>query len=816
MDSPIYEKSVSNITIISLLLSLVCAVIIIVAGTLYYYNLVIQSLSETASVAALQTASFVDSYGLDRVINESCDDSWLELQTMFDIILTASRDLLYLYIMVQYDDYRFMYIVSGNHHGLRGFVDGPDIYGPEAWRALATGEVTATTTPTDAGEWGIVIAAFAPLRNPEGEVIAVLGADIDITVVYSQVLEFAIVLGIICIVLQIILSFFLRGFVLSIQKNLTARLMEAEHHRNISIRKNESKTRFLAKMSHEIRTPMNVILGLTELQLQKGSFPKEVRDTFLQIFRSSKLLLDIISDILDYSKVELGKMEIVPASYDLYSLIVSTLQLNMIYLGDKHIKFEVNVDKDQYIELIGDSLRIRQVLNNILSNALKYTNEGRVAFTVSFEELRESDEIILVFTVKDTGRGMSAEQIAMLYSDEYVRFDSATSAKIEGTGLGMNIACQLVTLMGGSLEVESELGLGTVFTFKVRQTMHTGERLGALRSEKLKMLDYDSEKLETISQVNYQGLSHGSVLVVDDILSNLVVIKEMLSMYGIKVDTANSGADAIDLVKRHKTYDIVFMDYMMPCMNGIEAMQKLRELGYDKPIVVLTADITNNNEQLFIDNGFDDFLSKPVDIHELDSCLKRYVRGIKEVENKSVQYSDNLISSFLCDARRETKNLSELLKGQIFDEKSFEDFKISSHGLKSACANVGMVELSELALRLELASKDQDQHGIMVQTPIFLSKLGAAVDEFEKRRGPQDDVNPSNVDVEYFSNMLLKLADECDAYNANKVKEALKQMEAKECSTGMREFLAETRQLLLHADFEAIGEKARSFANELK
>ena len=817
MDNIVYKKSVTKITIVSVFLSLVCAVVIIVAGSLYYYNLVILSLSETASVAALQTAGFVDSETLERAIFEECDESWLELQLMFDLILNASRDVLYLYIMVAYDDERFMYIVSGNIWEARGYIESPDVYGPAAWHTLRTGEVAATTSPVDAGEWGIVIASYAPLRNYAGDVIAVLGADIDVAAVYLQVFEFAIVLGVMCILLLFAMSYVLRRVILSILRNFTSKLMEAEHHRNISMKKDESKTRFLAKMSHEIRTPMNVILGLTELQLQKemSSFSTGVRGTFSQIYRSSKLLLGIINDILDYSKVELGKMEIVQASYDLYNVIVSSLQMNMIYLGEKHVNFEVNVDKSQYIELVGDSLRIRQILNNILSNALKYTIEGSVTFTISYEELQESDDIILVFVVKDTGLGMSQEQVALLYSNEYVRFASDASSNVEGTGLGIAISYQLVALMGGSLDVESELGAGTTFTFKVRQKKHTDERLGAFRAKKLKVLDYDTDILENISQIDYLSLSHGSVLVVDDILSNLVVIKEMLSMYGIQVDTANCGRDAIHLVSRRKPYDIIFMDYMMPGMNGMEVMLKLREMGYDKPIIMLTADVTNDNEQLFINSGFDDFLSKPVDIHELDNCLKRYIPEINEVKKENVNYSDVLIKSFLTDAERETKYLSELMLDEIFDEKKFEDFRISVHGLKSACVNVGLMELSELALRLELASKDRDQGVIIAQTPIFLAKLRDAAGEFSKTRLPLNEVSHSSIDVEFFTKMLLQLADESEAYNAEELKRILKQMEAMDSSAQIKDFLTEIRQMLLHSDFEAIGNNARNFAKGL-
>ena len=815
MDNQFYKKSASKITALSLILSFACAIIIIIAGTYYYYNRALQSLAETASVAALQTAGFVDSYLLEIVINDDCDSGWEYLQAMFDMILAASRDIVFLYIMVPYDDERFMYIVSGNHPEARRFVEEPDIYGPSAWLALSTGEVTATTTPADAGEWGILIAAYAPLRNPQGEVIAVLGADVDMSVVFSQVIEFAIVLGILCLVLQFITNIAMRGFVLSILKNYTIKLMEAEHHRNLSVKKSESKTRFLAKMSHEIRTPLNVISGLTELQLQKDSFSNEVRESFLQISRSSKLLLDLINDIMDYSKVELGKMEIVEAPYDLYGIIVTTLQLNIIYKGEKHIIFEVHMPDDQYTELVGDSLRIRQVLNNILSNAFKYTKEGSVIFSICYEELQGSDDIILVFSVKDTGLGMSQEQLGQLHNDEYVRFVTESSEHIEGTGLGMSITYQLVALMGGSLEAESELGVGTVFTFKIRQKKQSNARLGIFRSKKLKVLDYITDNLEAVSQVDYQNMSNTNILVVDDIQSNLVVIKEMLSMYGINVDTAYCGADAIGLVERRDNYDIIFMDYMMPGMNGIEVTQKIREMGYKKPIVMLTADITNDNDQLFIDNGFDDFLSKPVDIHELDSCLKRFITDVRVIKSGGKQYSEHLISSFQRDAIKVTKHLSELLQDEAFDDKKFDDFRISVHGLKSACSNVGLRELSALAHRLELACNAKNSRILITHSPILLTKIKDAIDKFSLGSTALSDVFLPNIDVEYFKIMLLQLAEECEAYSTDKVKKTLKQMASKEATAEIKDFLTEARQLLLHSDYEVISEKARDFAGRL-
>ena len=634
-----------------------------------------------------------------------------------------------------------------------------------------------------------------------------------LSVLYAHVAFFAIVLVILSLLLLFAMSNVYKRSIKSTQKDFEEKLHQSEIDQRNQAELNESKTRFLARMSHEVRTPLNVVLGITELQLQKGTFPSDVRESFLQIFRSSKLLLDIINDILDYSKVELGKMEIFNAPYDLYNMIVSTLQLSMIFLGEKHVKFEVNMHKDQYIELIGDSRRIQQVLNNILSNAFKYTKEGSVTLTVAYEETNEDDGVELIFTIKDTGIGMTLEQLGKLGKSEFVRFTSQAHEEVDGTGLGMNIAYQLVSLMGGTLSAESEPGVGTVFTFKIRQKKHTDERLGIFRSKKLKVLDYDLESLEPIPDINYHSLPSSSILVVDDILSNLVVIKEMLSMYGIQVDTAYCGEDAIQLVKRRKGYDMIFMDYMMPGMNGIEVMLRIREMGYGGPIIMLTADVTNNNKELF--NGFDDFLSKPIDIHELDSCLKRFIQGINEVNKENVQFSRHLISSFLRDARREIENLSEMLQEKLFDEKKFEDFRIGVHGLKSACAYVGLMELSELALRLELASRDRDSRTLMLQAPLFLQKLSETVAGYANGSLAENEAEPANIDVEFFRSNLLQLAGECEAYSVELAKKTLKLLENKECTVEIKEFLSEIRQLLLHSEYETISEKARTFAKTL-
>ena len=597
-------------------------------------------------------------------------------------------------------------------------------------------------------------------------------------------------------------------------------LNKSESSRIDSKRKNETKTRFLAKMSHEIRTPMNVILGLTELALQNEQMPYKTKQTFLQIFRSSKLLLDIINDILDYSEVELGKIKIIKAPYDLYSLLVSCLKLNMIYLGEKHVKFEVNVSKEQPIKLFGDSLRIQQVLSNLLSNAFKYTENGSVKLDIAFAHQCE-DELEIMFTVTDTGLGMSQDQLDMLQQNEYVRFVSDSKNNIEGTGLGISIANQLATLQGGSITVNSTLGQGSQFVFSIKQKILSKEKLGIFKVKRLKVLDCEVENLDESELISYQEYKKCAVLVVDDIASNLAVMKEMLSMYKIEARTANCGMDAIGLVERQE-YDMIFMDYMMPGMDGIEAMHRIRDTGYSKPIIVLTADVTNESKTFFMNSGFDGFLSKPIQLHHLDSCLKQYIpqkdKPVQDGTGKTCP-SKSTISSFLTDVNHGTETVSKLTNelknnGQAFEKKAIEAYRIAVHGLKSACANVGYSTLSGLAGELEQAAKEGDNEVILNKTPFFVSGLKKAASELEA--GMDGFSEGTDADPAHLAALFDALAAECKAYEIGKAKQTMKTIKANASSSETKRYLEEVRQLFLHSEIEKIAEKSTEFAEKLR
>ncbi|MCL2457052.1 MAG: ATP-binding protein [Defluviitaleaceae bacterium] len=386
-----------------------------------------------------------------------------------------------------------------------------------------------------------------------------------------------------------------------------------------------SKSNFLAAMSHEIRTPLNAIIGVAEIQMQKNNLPDEYLSDMERILHSGVGLLGIINDILDMSKIETGKMELNPSEYDIQTLIHDTVQLNVVRLGSKQIKFVLDVDEHLPTKYIGDSLRIKQILNNLLSNAIKYTEKGSITLSVDFF-MREGNTM-LQFTVEDTGQGMKPEDVEKLFS-EYSRFNTQSNKFVEGTGLGLSIAQKLARLMDGEITVESKFGKGSIFTVTVQQIGVESHPIGKEALEQLKSFNF-KEKRENEKEIR-NLMPHGKVLVVDDIESNLYVAQGLLLPYRLSVDIVSSGFEAIEKINNGATYDIIFMDHMMPEMDGIETTHKLRALGYKGTIVALTANALVGNDILFLQNGFDDYISKPIDMRRLNEVLNNWIAAAQE------------------------------------------------------------------------------------------------------------------------------------------------------------------------------------------
>ena len=387
-----------------------------------------------------------------------------------------------------------------------------------------------------------------------------------------------------------------------------------------------AKTRFLARMSHEIRTPMNAVLGIAGIQLQKEGHVPETEEAFTRIHSAANLLLNIINDILDLSKVEAGKMEIIPATYEMTSLVVDTVQFNLMYTGSKQIEFKLNVDPQLPAYLIGDELRIKQVLNNLLSNAFKYTHEGTVVLSFGLEAAPKPGEVLLVISVSDTGQGMSQDQIDHLFVDEFHRFNLLENRAIEGSGLGMPITHSLINMMKGEIDVKSQPGKGSTFTVSLPQKVYGSDIVGEDAVINLQSLEAFRKPPKRFARLNHELMPYGRVLAVDDVEVNLYVVEGILTAYDITVETVESGAQAIEKIKDGEVYDIIFMDHMMPGMDGVEATRIIRSMGYDHPIVALTANALKDSEEMFMNNGFSGFISKPIDINQMDAYITRFIR----------------------------------------------------------------------------------------------------------------------------------------------------------------------------------------------
>jgi len=387
----------------------------------------------------------------------------------------------------------------------------------------------------------------------------------------------------------------------------------------------KAKGDFLAKMSHEIRTPMNAIIGMTELTMRE-ELPPIARKHANIVKRSAENLLSIINDILDFSKIESGKLEILPTNYSLSSLINDVKSIIETKMSESEIKITTKIGKNIPDSLFGDEVRIRQILLNILSNAVKYTKEGSISFVINGQIL-DNENIILTISVTDTGIGIKAEDINKIFSD-FVQVDSITNIGIEGTGLGLAITKNLVKSMNGEIKVESEYGNGSTFTIILPQ------KIISLKPTAKIIFNDDENFIESSDNIKNFTAPNAKVLVVDDNEVNLAVAEGLLFPYNMQVDICLSGIEAIEMIKNNN-YDLVFMDHMMPEMDGVETTKCIREFDKTLPIVALTANAVSGMKEMFLENGFNDFLSKPIDTIKLNSILGKWIHKaeIKRITN---------------------------------------------------------------------------------------------------------------------------------------------------------------------------------------
>ena len=529
--------------------------------------------------------------------------------------------------------------------------------------------------------------------------------------------------------------------------NESNRTLEREKQRALEYsieaeRANRAKSEFLANMSHEIRTPINAIMGMNAMILRDTN-DKTVERYAMDQKRSAEILLSTINDILDFSKIESGKLQIKPIPYETKSLILDVVTMVSPRMKEKGLEFDVRVDEKLPVRLFGDIERIRQIYINILTNAVKYTREGRVTLEVHGDF---SNEFNLVTTVSDTGIGIQKENVEKIF-DSFERVDENKNRSIEGTGLGLAITKALCQSMDGSISVESEYGKGSSFTIRLPQKIEDGAGLGKLDlSESVR----PDESKKAIYNVRYKG----SILVVDDVEVNLKVMRAFLKDSGLTVDTASGGQECLERIKREK-YDLIFLDHMMPGMDGVETFSEMRRQKHPNnstPVVMLTANAISGAMEEYMKMGFDDYLSKPAKPEELfgmiskfitpenenseekaatdDEVMPEWLKGILDVDT-GLSYCMENIGLYLDVVRTYVRKNSYDTLVEKYDGGDFKDYQIAVHSVKSTSKNIGAMDMYENALAMENALKSQDMDYVKEHHSELLEMYKGLLDELK-------------------------------------------------------------------------------------
>ncbi|MBQ8787327.1 MAG: response regulator [Oscillospiraceae bacterium] len=488
-----------------------------------------------------------------------------------------------------------------------------------------------------------------------------------------------------------------------------------------------AKSDFLANMSHEIRTPINAVIGMNEMILRESE-DKTVLSYAENIKKASRSLLSIINDILDFSKIESGKMDITEQPYSLSEMLHNIVNMIKIKAEKKNLNFNVKVDSKLPDKLIGDDVRVTQVILNLLNNAVKYTHEGLVALIVEGE--RDEGKVLLKISVKDTGVGIKEEDLSSLFKD-FQRLDMTQNRNIEGTGLGLAITQRLAELMGGRIEVSSVYGEGSVFTVYIPQSVNGEELIGDFNHE----VDDDRHKEKYHAAFT---APNAEILIVDDNEMNLLVARSLLKKTEIKITVCTSGAKALEHMQS-KRFDVILLDHMMPEMDGIETLKRSKTLENSKcdgvPVIALTANVVSGVREMYLEAGFNDYIGKPIDGELFEEMLAKYIpqeklvyaaaetvqtvqteTSAEESEDAPQGQLDPSVGMKYCGDSEELYREILEIYCEEYDEKTtafeqmisdgnWKNYTISIHALKSNSLNVGAAALSKRCLELEKAGK---------------------------------------------------------------------------------------------------------------
>ena len=522
----------------------------------------------------------------------------------------------------------------------------------------------------------------------------------------------------------------------------------AEKVRQKAVSAKDAQSKFLASMSHEIRTPINAVIGMNEMILRENE-NETIQEYAYNIQRASNMLLELVNDVLDFSKIESGKLELVNDTYDLASLLQDEILILQIRAKEKPIEIQLDINPTLPSKLIGDEVRIKQVLTNLISNAVKYTGEGKVTLQAFCQWINE-DTVNLGFSITDTGMGIKEEDLPHLF-DSYKRLELSKNHNIQGTGLGLNIVKNLVELMQGNIYVRSEYGKGSTFSIFIPQKVVDRHCIGNL--EEL------AHKYKKEAQ-GYVTAPDATMLIVDDNSMNLIVVQELLKRTEIQLEVAKSGKECLELTKEKK-YDVILLDHMMPEMDGIETLQRLRadhsNQNQNTIVIALTANAIAGCRQMYLEKGFDDYISKPIQVDVLDKLLleylpKKYIhmKGIAKTEQEvseepleDIYYIDRNMGLYYCknseDFYKEILSVFCEQCGSYVDEleecfhnQEWERYTTVSYELKTNALNIGATNFSQLCQQHETAGREKNATFIQTNYNNYIAVIRKMLQVIEK------------------------------------------------------------------------------------
>ena len=705
--------------------------------------------------------------------------------------LTIFRDnveLEYVYCIKEDTPGNFIFIMDTDPVSPASYGDSVEY--TEALAQAGRGTASVDEVPyTD--QWGSFYSAYSPVFDSTGKVVGIVVADFSsdwfdgqlASQTRSMVLGYAVIL-LFSLLFAGVLSFLIVKPYVKAQGELLEEKVRAESASN-------AKSDFLANMSHEIRTPINAVLGMNEMIIREDNRALDVAesDTMLvqealeninvyagDVKKAGHNLLAIVNDILDFSKIEAGRMELAEAPYQLSSLINDINNMIMFKAQDKGLMFNVEADPSLPDELSGDEVRVRQILTNLLNNAVKYTEKGSVILKLRGKK-QDENTLILTIVVWDTGIGIKPEDKEQLFN-KFERLEMDRNSTVEGTGLGLAITHNLIELMGGNIEVESEYGKGSIFTVNIPQKIVSGSTLGDLQT-RLK----DNAPGNRPYKESFRA-PDATILIVDDTRINLTVAVNLLKNTKMKIDTATSGEEAVNMASKTR-YDVIFMDQRMPGMNGTEAFHKIRETengaSKDVPVICLTADAVIGAKERYLSEGFSDYLTKPIDNFALENMLMKYLpeekvelvnEEITEVseDERSVEEDFAVLRSVGIEPRAGLKYcqddvifykalLAEYAYGELekahnlqksYEAENWHDYSIYVHSLKSSSKMIGASALSVRAAKLEAAANISDTGTIHTEHDNMMEEyevLTAVI----RSLIPKSATDPENDDIKEFS-----------------------------------------------------------------